>query len=71
MHQYLTVYKQHYIDLYLVPWVCFNLWEFELRIIGVHAFNFFPCRGTKDLQQMIKFYVIRTFAWEIKKIADC
>jgi hypothetical protein len=53
MHQYLTVYKQHYIDLYLVPWVCFNLWEFELRIIGVHAFNFFPCRGTKDLQQMI------------------
>jgi hypothetical protein len=45
---------------YLVPWMCFDLWEFELCVIRVHAFNFFPCRGTKDLKctilRMLRIY---------------
>jgi len=47
-------FRWHSFVKYLVPWVCFDLWEFELRVIRVHAFNFFPCRGTKDLDDFNK-----------------
>lgn len=30
---------------YLVPWMSFNLRKFELIIVGIHTFNFFPCRS--------------------------
>ena len=33
----------------LVPWVSLDLRELELRVIGIHAFNFFPGRCAQDL----------------------
>ncbi|BAS71355.1 Os01g0252150 [Oryza sativa Japonica Group] len=44
---------------YLVPWVCFNLWKLELGIVWIHAFNFLPCRCSKDLRCVISFNKIQ------------
>lgn len=40
-----------FIQKYLVPWMGFNLWEFELRVVGVHAFNLLPSRSAQDLHR--------------------
>lgn len=34
---------------YLLPRMGFDLWEFELRIVGIHLSNLLPCRSAKDL----------------------
>jgi len=31
---------------YLMPWMSFNLWKFELGVIRIHTLDFFPCRGS-------------------------
>lgn len=38
-----------YRKLYLVPWMSFNLREFEFRVIRVHALDFFPSRRSQNL----------------------
>ena len=32
-----------------MPWVSFDLWKFKLRVVGIHAPDFLPCRGTQNL----------------------
>jgi hypothetical protein len=31
---------------YLVPWMSFDLWEFEFGVIRIHTLYLFPCWGT-------------------------
>lgn len=38
-------------QIYLCPRVSFNLWEFELCVVGVHLSDLLPCRSSKNLTQ--------------------
>lgn len=39
-----------YLLTHLSPWVCLNLGEFELSVVGVHLSDLLPCRGPQNLQ---------------------
>ena len=43
--------EQHVVDLdvYLVPWMSFDLRELELSVVRVHALDFFPSRRSQNL----------------------
>jgi len=38
-----------YLLTHLSPWMCLNLGEFELGVVGVHLTDLFPGRGAEDL----------------------
>lgn len=46
--------NQDGIEMYLVPWMSFNLRKFELGIIRIHAFYFLPGWSTQDLRQSFR-----------------
>lgn len=43
-HQYSSI-----VGAYLCPRVCFDLWEFELCVVGVHLSDLLPCWCPQNL----------------------
>lgn len=39
------------VRFYLGPWMCFDLWELELRVVRVHFTDLISCGCSKNLSR--------------------